>query len=196
MRHNCLVKGFAFSLRPVGIGDAEFIVQIRTEYPARVRYLHPIAPDVQLQREWITRYLERQNDYYWVIERSDTHKPEGLIGIYDVNSVTQTAEWGRWVLSSGSLAAIESVLLLYRLAFEFLKLGSLYCITVAENLPVVSFHDSCGMPRAGLLKNHFILGGRQYDAVKHVCSRDIWPDVCRKLEPKAQAIAKRILNQA
>lgn len=195
MRHNFYIKGFAFFLRPVEIGDAEFIVQIRNKYPERVRYIHPILPDVKLQREWISRYLDRNNDYYWVIGRLDTNQAEGLIGVYDLNSETQTAEWGRWILLPDSLAAIESVLLLYKLVFESLKLESLYCLTVGENAPVLSFHDSCGLPRADLLEKHFMLGDKLHDAVKHLCSRDTWPAVRLKLEPKAQAIAKRILSQ-
>jgi RimJ/RimL family protein N-acetyltransferase len=195
MRHNFFLKGFAFNLRPVELTDAEFIVQMRTADPERARYLHPVSPDVQLQREWLAKYFERDADYYWVVERPDTHSPEGLIGIYGVDPEERTAEWGRWILKPGSLAAIESSLLIYRVAFEFLKLESLYCLTIEENLSVLSFHDSCGLSRTELLKNHFTLGGRQYDAVKHVCLRNAWPDVRRKLEPKAQAIAKRILNQ-
>jgi RimJ/RimL family protein N-acetyltransferase len=89
------------------------------------------------------------------------------------------------------LAAVESALLVYRAVFERLKLDSVYCMTVAENLPVISFHDSCGLSRAGLLQGHFQLGDRKHDGVKHVCSRQSWPVVDQQLETQAQAIARR-----
>jgi RimJ/RimL family protein N-acetyltransferase len=191
MRHDLRLEGHAFALRPVTLEDAEFIVQVRTSDPRRVRYLHPISPDVQAQRDWIATYLERENDYYWVIERQDTQAAEGLIGIYNLAPVERTGEWGRWVLKPGSLAAIESAWLVYRAGFESLQLDSVYCLTLANNRPVVSFHDSCGLQPVALLKNHFQFDGQQHDAVKHLCSRATWPAVSRRLEPQAQAIAKR-----
>lgn len=191
MRHSIHVEGSAFGLRPVELPDASFIVQMRTADPSRTRYVHPISPDVELQRAWLAAYFQRGGDYYWVIERRATHQPEGLIGVYDMNHVASSAEWGRWILRPASLAAVESALLIYRVAFEQLKLDSLYCLTVADNQPVVSFHDSCGLRRAGILKAHFKLGEKSFDAVKHILVRQEWDSVRDRLAPQAQRIAQR-----
>jgi RimJ/RimL family protein N-acetyltransferase len=191
MRHSYHLDGHAFGLRPVELADAEFIVQLRARDPQRVRYLHPVAPDVQLQRNWIERYFEREHDYYWVVEQLEPRLPEGLLGIYDLKPADKTAEWGRWVLRPASLAAVESALLVYRAAFDLLGLEALFCFTVADNLPVISFHDSSGLSRQGLLKAHFKLGDGIYDAVKHVCTRESWPNVRNRLEPQARLIGER-----
>src|ERR1039457_4516855 len=47
---------------------------------------------------------------------------------------------GRWILRRGSLAAAESALLVYTIAFEDLALDRVYCRTVSANRAVVSFH--------------------------------------------------------
>ena len=193
MRHDFSLDGRAFRLRPVGIDDAEFIVELRAGDPERTRFLHPVPPDILAQREWLSRYLERDNDYYWVVEGLATRVAEGLVGIYDVNPVARTGEWGRWVVRKGSLAAPESALLIYRTAFEQLKLTSIYCITVAENRRVLSFHDSCGLKRAATLPAYFTLGGGQrFDAVKHLCEAADWPAVRSRLEPQAELVARRL----
>jgi RimJ/RimL family protein N-acetyltransferase len=192
MRHDFRLQGFTFGLRPVELSDAEFIVELRTNDLERTRYLHPIPPEVQKQREWIEHYFARENDYYWVIERLASHQQEGLAGIYDLNSVERTAEWGRWVLRPGSLAAAESALLIYRVAFECLKLKSVHCLTVADNQRVVSFHDSCGLSRAEILKAHFKLGETSLDVVRHILMQQEWETVRNRLAAHAQRIARRL----
>jgi RimJ/RimL family protein N-acetyltransferase len=192
MRHSHQLDGWAYRLRPVALEDAGLIIELRGGEGQRARYLHPISPDPVLQREWIARYLERGNDYYWVIERLDGKRAEGLIGIYDLKPGEQMAEWGRWILRPDSLAAAASALLIYRAAFEILKLESMYCLTIADNLPVVSFHDSCGLPRVELLKQHLELGGQRFDAVKHLCAKESFVTVRQQLEPQAQLIARRL----
>ena len=192
MRHNHQLDGWAYRLRPVTLADAGLIIELRGGEGQRARFLHPISPDPALQREWIARYLDRENDYYWVIERLDGKRCEGLIGIYDLKPNERTAEWGRWILRPDSLAAAESALLIYRAAFENLKLQSMYCLTIADNLPVVSFHDSCGLPRVDLLRGHLTLGEQKYDAVKHLCTVETWAGLKNRLEPQAQLIARRI----
>ena len=195
MRHNHLLEGWAFRLRPVTLADAELIVELRTGDAQRSRFLHSISPDPELQRQWLSHYFERANDYYWVIERLDGARAEGLIGIYDLKPELRTAEWGRWILRPDSLAAAESALLVYRAAFELLTLDSIYCLTIADNQPVVSFHDSCGLPRVALLRDHLHLGDQNFDAVKHQCTRETWPALETKLEPQAQLIARRLQRQ-
>jgi RimJ/RimL family protein N-acetyltransferase len=195
MRHDLRLAGYAYGLRPVELDDAEFIVALRTRDPQRVRYLHPIPPDTEQQRRWLRSYFERENDYYFVVENRDSRDRHGLVGIYNIDPVVQTGEWGRWILRPGSFAAVESALLVYRLAFEYLQLRSIYCITVADNLPVVSFHDSCGLERVASLPRHFELAGVTYDGVKQVCTHENWPIVRSRLEVQAERIARR-LNRA
>lgn len=192
MNHDYGLKGLAFQLRPVGLQDAAFIVEARTSDPDRTRLIHSISADLDKQRLWITQYLEREGDYYWVIERLDTIRPEGLVAVYNVNMPERTAEWGRWVLRSGSLAAVESAWLVYRMAFEVLALNSVYCLTVADNARVVSFHESCGLVCAGRFEKYCNLGGRPHDAIKHICASENWPAVREKLEPIVRLTASRI----
>jgi RimJ/RimL family protein N-acetyltransferase len=192
MRHDLRLAGRVYGLRPVELDDAEFIVALRTSDPERVRYLHPIPPDPEQQRRWLRSYFERQNDYYFVVENRDSRDRHGLVSIYNVDPVLQTGEWGRWILRPGSFAAVESALLVYQVAFEYLQLRSIYCITVIDNLPVISFHDSCGLARAGSLRSHFELAGLMYDGVKHVCTQENWPSVRSRLEVQVQRIARRL----
>ena len=192
MRHNYHLDGYAYRLRPVDLGDAAFIVEMRGHDSERLQYIPLVPADEEKQQEWLVRYFEKPDDYYWIVERITTGKAEGLISIYDVSPPEPTAEWGRWVLQPGSLAAVESALLVYRAAFEQFRLRSDSCLTVADNQRVLSFHDSCGLARVAYLKAHFQLRDGFHDAVKHLCTSTDWPLINNLLEPQAQLVARRI----
>ena len=97
------------------------------------------------QRAWIETYFALPDDYYFVVERMSDRKAEGLVGIYDFDRATASAEWGRFVVRPGSRAAVEAALLVYRCGFETLGLDRMVCRTLAANEKVVAFHDSCGL---------------------------------------------------
>lgn len=188
MRHDLTLSGFRFRLRPVAPGDAAFILGLRTD-PELGRYLHATSPRLEDQEAWIAAYEARDGDYYFVVEDLKSGSPVGTIGVYDVGAeAAGTAEWGRWLIARGSVAAVESALLIYRMAFEQLGLDSVYCRTVADNAKVVSFHDSSGARRAGVLKDHVVLAGDAHDSIEHRVARELWD----AMRPKLEALARRL----
>ena len=189
MRHNIHVPGLRFALRPVEDGDAEFICGLRSSGSAG-RFLNRGAATVQAQREWLARYFETPADYYFVVVDQRTGTREGTAGLYDVDHAARTAEWGRWVLRAGSVAAVESALLVYRCAFHILDLETVYCRTVAENRQVVSFHDTSGVPRTSS-RAEVMVDGVCCSAVEHRLHRDTWPSVEQRLAPTVQRLALR-----
>lgn len=191
MRHDLTSEGIAFRIRPVREDDAEFIISLRNN-PDLNQYLHQTSNQVSDQIEWLRKYFERAGDYYFVIERKETGSAEGLISIYDVDESQHVAEWGRWILKPKSLAAVESAMLIYQVAFDFLHLKTVFCRTVADNKSVVSFHDSCGILDKKLLPNHFSLNGRRLDAVEHRIDFDTYQKMKSKLEMLARATARMI----
>ena len=192
MHHNLVLDGRIFRLRPVELSDATFIAGLRSAEEIRLKYVHKVDKDPLKQVEWLKAYFNRPSDYYWIIERKDSGLAEGTIALYNFNENEKTAEWGRWVLRSGSLGAVESSLLVYCAAFEELQLDSIYCLTVAANRPVISFHNSSGACNEVLLKDHFMLEGGCFDAVKHCVTRKIYPQVKERLERISGMLAKRL----
>lgn len=192
MRHDIRVDGIGFRLRPIKIEDAAFVVEIRTAHPERTRFVHSVSPDVKRQEDWIAEYLERTGDYYWTVERRDDGSSEGVVGIYDFDPAWRRAEWGRWVLRPGSIAAVESAMLVHRAAFDHLGLEVLISNTNAENLAVVAFHKSCGIRCSGLQSDYFNINGRRCDAVRHECSRGEWPQLEARLLANSQLVARHL----
>jgi RimJ/RimL family protein N-acetyltransferase len=170
LRHDLRIEGEAYRLRPVTIEDAAFIVELRTD-PRLGRFINDTSPRIEDQVTWIERYLTRENDYYFIVERRGTGRPEGTISVYDVDTVRNEAEWGRWVIHPKSLGATESVLLILRAAFDTLGLSAVHSRTMADNGPVVSLHDSFGAPRHRVLPAYAVIKGIPHDAVEHRIDR-------------------------
>lgn len=194
MQHDISLAGHAFGLRPVHSSDAGFVAALRAD-PTLNRYIHAGDGRVEDQLRWMYAYFERTGDYYFVVTSQRTGEPEGLISIYDIDGATNAGEWGRWILRPGSLAAVESVWLLYKVCFETLDLAAVYCRTVADNTKVVSFHDSCGITRRRELPLHFHLQDQYLDAIEHRVEQLDWPALSGRLE-RIALLTSRKVNRA
>ena len=189
MQHEVELRGARFGLRPVMRADAAFILSLRTD-PQLSRFLHRTSPKLSDQEAWIDAYLARPGDIYFIINDLKAGEPVGTIGLYDLDAATGEAEWGRWLVRRDSLGAVESALLIYRAAFEALELQAVYCRTLAGNQQVVSFHDSTGARRNGLLPGHVVLDGVPHDSVEHRVDRALWATMRPRLARLAQRVAE------
>jgi RimJ/RimL family protein N-acetyltransferase len=187
VRHDLCVQGHAFRLRPVEERDAAFIVDLRRRCG---RFLNRGAQTESDQLAWLADYFERAGDYYFVVESTSDGRREGLLALYHLDESRRSAEWGRWILEPSSNAAVESALLIYRCAFEKLGLERVSCRTLAENLQVIAFHESCGLERRAELTTVRHNDGLR-PAVAHTLTRARWPGVMAHLEPLAQRYAAR-----
>jgi len=191
MLHDICVEGSVYRLRPVNDGDAAQVLELRCN-PELNRFLHPTSGIIDDQMTWLASYYQREGDYYFTIERRSDGSCEGFISLYNMEGLAKTGEWGRWILRPGSLAAVESAYLIYKVAFDQFKLESAYSRTVADNFKVVSFHDSCGISNRKILPNHFEIAGNWHDAIEHCVERACWVELSPRLESLVALHAKRI----
>lgn len=164
------LTGLSFQLRPISEGDAEYIVNLRSTDSKKQKYLNPISADVDAQRVWLRKRSQNDGDYYFLVQDRFTQKNVGLIGLYDIEE--GRAEWGRWIIEDGSLAAIESVNLLMAFGFNELNLSEIYCRTVAENVSVVKFHDGYAQRRFTSQPSKVELRGETFELIEHVLTKE------------------------
>jgi RimJ/RimL family protein N-acetyltransferase len=137
-----IARGKKLYFREVTLGDAEFILNLRTN-PTKNRFLSQTVDDVSLQRSFIQRYQLSLTDYYFVICNWQ-REALGTVRIYDIQG--DSFCWGSWILSekATATAAIESALLLYDFAFYSLHYSESHFDVRKENLRVVDFHKRFG----------------------------------------------------
>lgn len=190
MRHSVSLACLRYRLRPVSLEDATFIVELRND-PVLSKYLHEISPRVEDQVSWLERYFARPDDYYFIVEDADSGERHGTIGIYDIEDNASGAQWGRWILKHGSIAALESAWLICEAGFSKLGLASLSSRTLVENPRVVSFHDSFGALRTGVLEGHFLVGGERKSAIEHRIEASEWPVLRSRHYSTVSRLARR-----
>ena len=190
MNHHIVVERFGIRLRPITMGDAEFIHEIRRS-PELSRYIGEISPHFSIHLSWLEQYLQREGDYYFCIELL-SGKPVGTIAVYNITG--NTGNWGRWIVSPAIPAAPAIVWLIFHVAFDILGLSTVYSNTVKDNASVVSFHDSCGLTRTSIERDGLTIRGVSYDMVIHTATKEQWPSIQQKLEQPA-ALAERLLRE-
>ena len=106
------------------------------------------------------------------MERRHDHRREGLTGLLGFDAARKSAEWGRHILRPDSLAAAESALLLFRLAFEHFELDEVWGTILAGNKRMIAYAESCGLKRRRTLQ--IPVAGEPRDALELVLTRARW----------------------
>ncbi|WP_135556440.1 GNAT family N-acetyltransferase [Paenibacillus cymbidii] len=191
MLHDITVEKFGIRLRPVAIEDARYIYDIRNRKDL-AKYIGEMKFDFSIHLAWLNKYFDRPGDYYFCIELL-SGKRIGVISIYDI--INGIGEWGRWVIEPPWPAAPASAWLIYHVAFDLLKLNSVFCRSVVDNIHVISFHDNSGLERDNVESGGMVIDGKPYDLMTHVLHHAKWEETQKKLEKSAK-VAERFLAEA
>ena len=137
------IAGKSVNLRDIEIADAEFVLELRCD-EQKSRFLHKTENDLAAQIEYIKRYKNKEQEWYFIIEGKDGERL-GTVRIYDVINGDDFC-WGSWLVKSGAgrNVAIESALLLYHFAFYALNFRKAHFDVRRQNRSVRAFHERFG----------------------------------------------------
>ena len=134
---------------------------------ARAGFLNRGAQTLSEQIEWIE---SRPSDELNFIIELRSGMPVGMLSLVAIDRVTRRAEAALFLIGEpdavkGVPAAVESMRLLYQLAFDELHLQRIYGTVAADNVLMIKWQMFLGMQEEGRLRRHLFLGGRFHDAV-------------------------------
>lgn len=134
--------------RLVEESDAEFICDLRNN-PDLNKHISQSTALVSEQEKWIKEYKNRElslKEFYFIIERNDNNERIGTVRLYDFKDHPKSFCWGSWILNSNKTryAAIESALLIYKIAFEEIEFEQSHFNVRKENTGVHNFHMRLG----------------------------------------------------
>jgi RimJ/RimL family protein N-acetyltransferase len=190
MQHSLTISRYNIHFRPVRVSDADFILHLRNMPHVQGNVGDTVA-GVAEQRRWIEAYFDRPDDYYFIIESSQG-QPWGTIGLYNFKEAG--AEWGRWVILPGILAALPSAVLVYQLAFDHFGLTELRGNVVGSNSKVLSFHRRFGCQEISTARRSLMIQGQFVDMVLFSMSRDQWSLAYKKLNILAELAGRSLVN--
>jgi diamine N-acetyltransferase len=110
---------------------------------------------IDQHREWFRQYLDRDDDYLFVIERLNGRaEPVGQIALYKIDREKRHAEFGRLLI--GEPAAIRKGIaqkateILLDYAFTDLGIQTIQLEVLRNNIPAMSLYGRCGFMRTAL----------------------------------------------
>lgn len=137
-------------LKPVGLDDASFIVNLRTS--PKASSLNPISGREADQIEYIKSYQERYvngDEVYFVVLSGNLSQPVGLVRIHEINK-PNTFNWASFIMSdeASPVLAIEVALIVYSIGFDLLQKKTCGPFPVEKsNERLIQFHEQIGMSR-------------------------------------------------
>jgi len=159
------LEGEFVRLRPLQVSDAELTYQWR--HAERAKYLNRAASSFVDQVRWIeSRPTSEQN---FIIELNNG-LPVGMISLINIDLVNHHAESSRFLIGDedavkGIPAAVESMKLLYELAFDELNLVRISGTVAENNTLMIKWQKYLGMKEEGRLRKHLCQDGQYFDAV-------------------------------
>lgn len=139
-------------LKPITIGDLEFLRKLRNENRQYFLDSNYIA-DLD-QKKWFKNYRKKDNDWMFVL--MDGKKRMGTGAIYHINTKNRSAEIGRFAVDSKYQGKGYGKILLEKIertAFGELRLKKLTLSVLADNGKAVSLYEKYNFCKKGLTVN-------------------------------------------
>ena len=178
-RHLGPQEGRFVRLRPLVESDDAITLAWRSS--ERAQLLNDGATTIADQRAWIAdRGVDELN---FIIEKVDG-TPVGMISLVNIDLREGSAEPARFLIGEertcrGIPAAAEALSLLYALAFDQLRLTSLYGYVVEDNTLMIKWHRYFGMRTLGVGPETVTIGGQSHRLVKVVMTMDEYRSIAR-----------------
>jgi RimJ/RimL family protein N-acetyltransferase len=188
MRHQLQADGFCIKLRPVRMDDAAFIVWLRNLDHTKGK-IGDSAKDVTSQLEWLSKYFEREGDYYFIVE-TPGGIPIGTHGLYDVSGTS--AEAGRFVMRPEVPAAVATSVLTFDLAFGSMNLTELRTSSVSTNRSLHSYIQKMGFRQVRVESAAQTIGGQPVDILHFVMTAGDWSRRRERFVPLAELATTQI----
>lgn len=152
-------------LRPLRVEDAELTLAWRLS--DRAALLNRGAATVGEQANWIASRPATELNFVIQLRSGE---PVGMLSLVGIDQTNRRAEPARFLIGEpeavrGMPVAVESMKLLYELAFDHMKLHRVHGTVVADNPKMLRWQKFLGMKEEGRLRQHYLIGGLFRDAI-------------------------------
>src|ERR1700722_17448629 len=190
MRHSWKAEGFGVRIRPVQVDDAEFIIWLRGLEHTQGK-IGNSASSLADQEAWITKYFDREDDIYFLVET-----PSGFpVGTHALTGVGNgSGEAGRLIMRREVPAAVPTSLITFDLAFGAMGFKELRGTSVSTNEKVHSYVKKFGFRQTTVEKGARVIDGQPVDIVHFAMTAEEWTKSRPGVLPIAKYAEKQILN--
>ena len=142
-----------YKLTPITMDDAEFLLAMRQDSELN-KYLNNPPESIDAQTSWMEKYFDKDDDLYFTVRSIESDRPAGAVALYNIEYEKKRAEWGRWMIKGNPAAAVESLYMMYKFAFEAAGMQTVHFTTVTKNKGVLSIHKMYGAEARDIYKGY------------------------------------------
>jgi RimJ/RimL family protein N-acetyltransferase len=148
------------TLRSLEFDDLTTILGWRNRDDARIWFKTSDKLSFESHRAWYERYLQKDDDYFFLIEVAGA--PVGQCAIYNIDHHTESAEIGRFLVApghSGNGYMTRSCKEIVQFGTKVLSITYLYLEVFERNTRAIKLYTGCGFNEesrsAGLIRMSF-----------------------------------------
>ena len=142
MVYDGIIQGKTIRLRSVEEADAEITYKMRSD-PEKSRFFHAAEGTIENQRKYILSQREKPGDYLFIVE-DNFGNAVGMKGLYEYDSVKGIIESGRFVGFGSQIQNIETLLLSFDFAFNYLHVKQINMAALEKNSIMLGIQKKFG----------------------------------------------------
>ena len=148
-RHIAPLVSGRVRLRLLAAGDLPMTLGWRNQDHIREWFLHSAVVSASQHEAWFRAYLERDDDFVFVIEETETlQRPVGQVSLYHVDAALGRAEFGRLLIGDPAarglgLAKLATEVVVAQ-AFAACGLDEVYLEVKEANRRALGLYAACG----------------------------------------------------
>lgn len=142
--------GMNIKLDLVKVEDANFLLKLRTESNLN-KYLSKVDDSLEKQEKWIQNYKMREyakKEYYFKC-MDKLNNNVGFARLYNIDYENKMLTFGSFIMGENKpqYAALETMILLMQIAFDFLKMEKVVLDVRKKNLHAKRFYERFGFEK-------------------------------------------------
>lgn len=142
------LSGPRTQLRLIERSDFELTRRWRNRPETRAQFYHSQEITESEHVRWLEAYLQREDDFIFIVASRDTGVPIGQTALYSFDSENHTAEFGRFMIGDLSLRGLgygrEALGLTCRVGFESFALEAIELVVKPQNASAIRSYRSIG----------------------------------------------------
>lgn len=148
MRHNFTICTPQLMLRQMLEEDIPLTLQWRNHPDIKKWFFYEDISEED-QKKWYQSYLENEKDLHFIIEETqDLRVPIGTVGLYNINPLQRTADFGRFLIGDfrarGKGLGFESAQLVCKFAFHQLPINVIRLEVFEDNKNAKKIYEKLG----------------------------------------------------
>lgn len=133
-------------ISPLSQADAERMRILRNQNSSR--FLDSRTISKEQQKIWYEAYLKNQQDYMFSVYLMQPKQWIGAVSIYNVDTLSRTAEFGRLILDKSNIAqrglGVDATMAACQFAFDRLQIQNLYLRVQKDNIAAIRTYEKAG----------------------------------------------------